>query len=178
MFRARTYVSKHLFVAAISVTFVIRYVGASYFVRKLGVDDPLDAFAIHGVCGMWGVFAVGLFHTSQGAFYGAGGQLLGWQVAGILAITLWSVAMSTLIFGLLHACNGLRVTDEQEAMGLDKDHHGGDAYAIRRMKTNQGDELTASVELTTMNTDDAAVDAEEVSITGNTDNSNNTKEEV
>lgn len=158
---------------------MVRYVGASYFVRKLGVDDPLDAFAIHGVCGMWGVFAVGLFHTSQGAFYGAGGQLLGWQVAGILAITLWSAAMSALIFGLLHACSGLRVTDEQEAMGLDKDHHGGDAYAIRRMKTNnQGEEMAGSIELATVNTDDVDADAEEVATNDNAGNADSAKEEV
>ena len=111
------------------------YVVASYAVRKSGVDDPLDAFAIHGACGAWGVFALGLFHTTDGAFYGGDGTLLGWQVAGILAITVWSIGFAVLIFGILKAAKRLRVSAEEEKAGLDKKHHGGNAYAIARKKT-------------------------------------------
>ena len=111
------------------------YVGASYAVRKSGVDDPLDAFAIHGATGAWGVFALGLFHVTDGAFYGGGGNLLGWQCAGIVAIAAWSAGVSALVFGLLRACNALRVSSEDETSGLDKAHHGGDAYV--RLQTRR-----------------------------------------
>jgi Amt family ammonium transporter len=109
------------------------YVAASFGIRKAGIDDPLDAFAIHGACGAWGVFATGLFHTTSGAFYGGGGTLLGWQVVGIVVIAGWSALFSCLIFGLLSLCAGLRVTDDEEESGVDHHHHGGSAYAFNEV---------------------------------------------
>jgi len=65
-----------------------------YFVAKLlaslEIDDPVDAVPLHGACGAWGVFSVGLFNETGGLFYGKGFKLLGAQVAGILAIALLS----------------------------------------------------------------------------------------
>ena len=115
----------------IGVIGAIIYVAVSQAMRSTGVDDPLDAFAIHGACGAWGVFALGLFHTGDGVFYGGDGELLGWQITGILVITLWSGVMSLLVFGILHFAGYLRVADSAENTGLDKLHHGGNAYAIK-----------------------------------------------
>lgn len=108
------------------------YVGTSKAVKKTGIDDPLDAFAIHGACGAWGVFALGLFSTSQGAFYGFGGNLLGWQIIGILCISAWALALSFFMFGVLSACKALRASNEDQETGLDEAHHGGAAYAFQK----------------------------------------------
>merc|ERR1719426_362773 len=75
------------------------YQGASMLMVKLKVDDPLDAFAVHGACGFWGVLAAGLFGEGNGAFYG--GDQLGVQIVGALLIALWiSVPSVALLFGL------------------------------------------------------------------------------
>jgi Amt family ammonium transporter len=57
----------------------ITYTASSFLVAKLGIDDPLDAFSVHGASGLVGTLLVGFFHNSQGIFYG-GGIKLAYQV--------------------------------------------------------------------------------------------------
>merc|ERR1719214_202147 len=63
------------------------YQGVSMLMQKVKIDDPLDAFAVHGACGLWGVLAAGLFGEGNGAFYG--GDQLGVQIVAALLIAAW-----------------------------------------------------------------------------------------
>ena len=101
------------------------------------IDDPLDAFAVHGACGAWGVFAVGLFDINDGLFYDGSAQLLGYQIAGILTISLWTGVLSYIVFYILQVKEMLRVSPEEEEQGLDKFEMGGSAYRMNsRISSN------------------------------------------
>jgi len=114
------------------------YYYSSMLLKKLRIDDPLDASPVHGFCGAWGTIAVGLFATSYyvdeaygdtcyGAFYGSGCQI-GIQLAGVAAIAAWTAALSGALFFGLKMAGILRVPVEEEIQGLDTSHHGGSAY--------------------------------------------------
>jgi len=103
-------------------------IGASGLVRKSGIDDPLDAFAVHGAAGIWGVLAAGFVHTSKCLLNGYGAGLLMVQVGGIIALLAWSGLNSFAVFALLKSKGQLRVTQETEDAGLDAHEHGGQAY--------------------------------------------------
>jgi len=117
------------------------YHGASCLMRKLKIDDPLDAFAVHGACGMWGCIAVGLFAVKEyaycgaapcdaGLFYGGKGQLLGVQIVGVIIEFLWVSSMSTLLFLGLKLMGILRTPADVERAGMDVSKHGGHAYPM------------------------------------------------
>jgi len=123
------------------------YYGFSALLRKLKIDDPLDASSVHGACGAWGVIAAGLFAKQKyvlndygaeggaddyGAFYGGGGKQLGNQIAGVLAIIAWVGFTSSVLFGVLKYAGMLRVPVEEEEVGLDTSHHGGNAYNFEK----------------------------------------------
>jgi len=101
------------------------------------VDDPLDAFAVHGCCGFWGVVATALFCTDalrgtgdgakDGLFYG-GGKPLGAAMAFLWADIAWTGGMSVLMFLPLKMAGLLRVSAEVEDAGMDVSKHGGSAY--------------------------------------------------
>jgi len=110
--------------------------GASRLLVRLKIDDPLDAFPVHGACGAWGCIAVGLFctkdytynlHGNEGIFYG-GGTLLGVQLLGVLVEILWVGCMSSILFFSLSFAGLLRVSEEEEMNGLDLSEHEGPAY--------------------------------------------------
>ena len=111
------------------------YFGASKCVLHVcKVDDPLDAFAVHGACGFWGVFAVGLFAaedyaygSGKGLFYGSGKCLIT-AIVCLLAEIGWVCGMSFLMFFPLKKMGLLRVSAEVEAAGMDVSKHGGSAY--------------------------------------------------
>ena len=99
--------------------------------KKLHVDDPVGAVAVHGVNGIWGGLAVGLFATTSapgssfnGLFYGGGWSQLGVQALGIVAIFAWTAIISIILFAIIKKANGLRVTKEVEIAGLDEHEHG------------------------------------------------------
>jgi Amt family ammonium transporter len=99
--------------------------------QKIKVDDPVGAVAVHGVCGVWGGLAVGLFAYSPdfsdagyGLFYGGGAGLLGVQAIGVVAIAAWTFATVGLLFFIVKKINGLRVAREDEIAGLDITEHG------------------------------------------------------
>ncbi len=105
---------------------------------KLHVDDPVGAVAVHFCNGIWGTIAVGLFATTSapgndtfvGLFYGGGFELLGKQLLGILAVCGWTAVRITIAFLIIKAIFGLRVSEEEEIVGLDSCEHGlTSAYA-------------------------------------------------
>ncbi|MGN0376184.1 MAG: ammonium transporter [Suilimivivens sp.] len=112
--------------------------GVWFLDYKLHIDDPVGAVAVHCLNGIWGTIAVGLFATTSapgndsltGLFYGGGFQLLGIQLLGFLAVAAWTAVTITITFFVIKAVAGLRVSEEEEIVGLDACEHGlTSAYA-------------------------------------------------
>jgi len=131
------------------------YHAASCLMRRLRIDDPLDAFAVHGACGLWGLIAVGLFTVREYSyaphaenhkrFDGDGndlgpdsgifmphsrGILFATQVVFALLEILWVCTLSCLIFGTMKLLGIFRVSQEEEDAGADISKHGGAAYVV------------------------------------------------
>ncbi len=97
---------------------------------RLHIDDPVGAVAVHGCCGLTGTVLTGLLATDGGLLYGGGLRLLGVQCLGVAAIAAYTVAVMTVVFRIIRAANGLRVSAEEELSGLDSTEHGlPSAYA-------------------------------------------------
>ena len=90
--------------------------------EKIGVDDPVGAVSVHGVCGAWGTLAIGLISTEAGT-----AQLIT-QAIGVGAGFAWAFPVSLIIFLTLKYTIGLRASAEEEEMGLDASEHGMHAY--------------------------------------------------
>ena len=124
------------FVAGLLVCF-----GVWLLDEKLRIDDPVGAVAVHMMNGIWGTFAVGLFATDtapgfavagieKGLFYGGGFHQLGLQCLGIITVGAWAAITITITFTVIKATIGLRVSEEEEILGLDPTEHGlPSAYA-------------------------------------------------
>lgn len=101
------------------------------------VDDPVGAVAVHCFNGIWGTLAVGLFATStvpgssiNGLFYGGGFHQLGIQILGIVAVVAWTGVTMFIVFKIIDKTVGLRVSEDEEIVGLDSKEHGiASAYA-------------------------------------------------
>ncbi|MCY4655822.1 MAG: ammonium transporter [Gammaproteobacteria bacterium] len=87
--------------------------------RVLKIDDPVGAISVHGVCGIWGVIAV-IFTNEDASFL--------WQIIGILAIFAWVFVTSLIVWFILKAIMGIRVSEEEEAAGVDQSETGIEAY--------------------------------------------------
>ena len=119
---------------------------------KLHIDDPVGAVAVHCMNGIWGTIAVGLFATDtapafargigdgityganqiagKGLFYGGGFSQLGIQLLGMVCTAAWTAVTITIAFLIIKATIGLRVSEEEEIVGLDSCEHGlASAYA-------------------------------------------------
>jgi Amt family ammonium transporter len=96
--------------------------------QKLKIDDPVGAVSVHGVNGAFGTLAVGLFATEGGLLYGGGTDLLLSQFIGVMAIFIWAFGLGLILFKLIKATIGLRVTQRIEEEGLDVYEHGENAY--------------------------------------------------
>ncbi len=119
--------------------------GVWFLDYKLHIDDPVGAVAVHCLNGIWGTIAVALFanpnvpgyaianksgETIYGLFYGGGVELLGLQLLGFAAVAGWTAVTMTCVFFLIKKIFGLRVTEEEEIIGLDATEHGlPSAYA-------------------------------------------------
>ncbi|MBT8340965.1 MAG: ammonium transporter [Desulfatitalea sp.] len=105
--------------------------------RKLGYDDSLDAFGVHGICGIWGALATGLFanpavnSAGTGLLYGNPGQL--WiQFVSIIGTAAYSAVATLIVIGLTRwVTGGLRVDAESEVAGLDGAFHGERGFEIQ-----------------------------------------------
>lgn len=108
------------FIAGAIVVFAI------LFFDKIKIDDPVGAISVHGVCGIWGTLAVGIF-SADASFFS--------QLVGTISVSLAAFVSAFVIFYIIKLAMGVRVTAEQEAEGLDLSEHGEEAYADFQMKT-------------------------------------------
>ena len=98
--------------------------------KKLRIDDPVGAVAVHAGCGAAGTIMVGLFAVDGGLFYGGGFKMLGVQTLGVLAVAAWVIVTTVVLFTILKKTIGLRVSPQEELAGLDIEEHGlASAYA-------------------------------------------------
>ena len=127
-------------VAGIAVVVAIEFID-----QKLKIDDPVGAIGVHGVCGALGTILTGVFAVDGGILYGGGFTLFGVQCLGVVTVIAWVVVTTTVLFKVIDATLGLRVTEEEEVVGLDKLEHGlTSAYAdfakastVKKLKTAQ-----------------------------------------
>ena len=125
-----TDVTGALIIGAVSGLLVV--FGVWFLDYKLHVDDPVGAVAVHCLNGIWGTIAVGLFATTSapgndsvvGLFYGGGLNQLGLQLLGFAAVAAWTAVTITITFLIIKAVFGLRVSEEEEIVGLDSCEHG------------------------------------------------------
>lgn len=118
------------FIGGILVFYSIR------FFEKRKIDDPIYALSVHGTVGIWGTLSNGLFATPElatvgqpGLFYGGGLTQLGVQILGVVASGAYAFIVSFIILAVMKAVmNGLRVTEEEEIIGLDMSEHGSYGY--------------------------------------------------
>ncbi|GBR76244.1 ammonium transporter [Candidatus Termititenax persephonae] len=122
----------------------ILVVAAVEFIDKvLHIDDPVGASSVHLVCGIWGTLALGLFAEPQygngvaGLLFGGGLSQLLVQLEGIIAVAVWTIITSSLVFLAAKYLIGLRVSREVELKGLDVPEHGQEAYAGFEIFSNE-----------------------------------------
>ncbi|NND14590.1 MAG: ammonium transporter [Acidimicrobiia bacterium] len=109
------------------------------FFDRRGIDDPVGAISVHGVCGVWGTLAVGLFAQyadgfvatdNAGLLYGGGMDQLLVQAVGAFGVFVWVTATTGILFWILKRANLLRVSAEEEIGGLDIFEHGAPGYSL------------------------------------------------
>ncbi|HEX3019350.1 MAG TPA: ammonium transporter [Chitinispirillaceae bacterium] len=116
-------------VAGVLVVFAVLFID-----KVLKIDDPVGAISVHGICGAFGTLCAGLFAESSysggvnGLLFGGGFSQFGIQVTGVLTAFAWSFGLSMILFLLIKATIGIRVTAEEEIQGLDIGEHGMEAY--------------------------------------------------
>ncbi len=119
---------------------IILIIGERLF-EKLRLDDVVGAISVHGINGIWGTLAVGLFAQSQfsqnslglsinGLFFGGGIKLLAIQALGVVAVFGWSFGVAMGAFKFIDKTVGLRVTEEDEIKGLDYSEHLMSSYPL------------------------------------------------
>jgi ammonium transporter, Amt family len=114
---------------------IVPYFAVATIKPKLGYDDSLDAFGIHGVGGMLGAILTGIFadpainEAGRGLLYGNPAQLM-IQIKAVLATVLYSGIMTFIIFMIVKMVVGVRVESEHEVTGLDESQHGEKAYSL------------------------------------------------
>ena len=95
---------------------------------RLKVDDPVGAIAVHGINGLFGTIAVGLFANGDGLIFGGGTSLFLTQVIGVLSIAIFSFSFTFLLMKVLKSTIGIRVTENEENIGLDTVFFGINSY--------------------------------------------------
>lgn len=118
------------FIAGILVFYSIR------FFEKKQIDDPIAALSVHGTAGVWGTLSNGFFATKElatvghpGLFYGGGFHQLGIQAMGVVVCGAFAFIVSYILLLIIKAAmNGLRVSEEEEIIGLDLSEHGSYGY--------------------------------------------------
>lgn len=109
---------------------IVVVVGIEFIDKVLRIDDPVGAIGVHGISGALGTILVGFFSTSEGLFYGGGARLLGVQTLGVISVMAFIGAAAFLTFFTIKKTIGLRVSREEELIGLDiKEHNLVASYA-------------------------------------------------
>jgi Amt family ammonium transporter len=115
---------------------IICFIAVSFIKIKLGYDDSLDAFGIHGIGGIWGALATGLFASkainpagNDGLFFG-NPKLLVTQLIAVGVTIVYSLVVSFVLIKIVDKVIGVRVSDKDEAMGLDLTQHNERAYTM------------------------------------------------
>ena len=110
-----------------------------FFFDRIKIDDPVGAVSVHGVCGSFGTIAVGLFSAKEvdgvvqkGLFWGGGADQLISQIIGVVAVAAFVMVAAFVLFSVIKATIGLRVTEEEEIAGLDVEEHGAPGYGIEQ----------------------------------------------
>jgi Amt family ammonium transporter len=108
------------------------------YLEKKGIDDPISAFSVHGVAGIWGTISTGFFAAprlveqvgvgSAGLFYGGGFKQLGVQTIGVAVSILYVAVATFIILSVIRVTVGLRVSKKEEHVGLDISEHGSYGY--------------------------------------------------
>ncbi len=139
------------------------------FWDRRGIDDPVGAISVHGICGLWGVIAVGLFAdgtygagwngvegTVKGLFYGDASQLVA-QLVGVATLLVWALGFSYVFFTIQHRIQGIRVSPEEELEGLDIPLMGAAAYPDYVLTTSVPEVGSNGASTVIVATDDATV---------------------
>jgi Amt family ammonium transporter len=127
---------------------IIVVLSVELFDKVLHVDDPVGAISVHGVIGVFGTLAVGLFAEARyaesaglgavnGLFFGGGLHQLGAQALGTVSVFAWAGIAAFALFSLIRVTLGLRVSREEEIRGLDIGEHGMEGYAGFQIFTTQ-----------------------------------------
>lgn len=98
-------------------------IAVEFIDKKLKVDDPVGAVSVHGVCGAIGTIMVGLLATDDGLFYGGGTHFLAVQCIGVVSVIAWIAVTMTAVFLIIKHTIGIRVSEEEEIIGLDIMEH-------------------------------------------------------
>lgn len=110
---------------------VISYAACTFLKPALGYDDSLDVFGVHGLGGMWGALAAGLFAVTLGSGVESNAQQFMIQLKSVAFVTVFSIVATTILLMLLKAVFGsLRVSEEEEYDGLDISQHSENAYSL------------------------------------------------
>jgi Amt family ammonium transporter len=112
---------------------VIVVLSVEFIDKVLKIDDPVGAASVHLTCGIWGTLAVGIWGNVEGVavglLHGGGFTQLGIQALGIVSVGAWAAVTSLILFLIIKAVTGLRVSHKEEAMGLDLSEHKAEAYS-------------------------------------------------
>jgi Amt family ammonium transporter len=112
---------------------VLVVLSVEFIDKVLKIDDPVGASSVHLTCGIWGTLAVGIWGnvegTAVGLLHGGGTAQLGVQALGIVSVAAWAAITTLVLFSVIKATAGLRVTRKEELQGLDLTEHKADAYA-------------------------------------------------
>ncbi|GAE94964.1 ammonium transporter [Gracilibacillus boraciitolerans JCM 21714] len=109
------------------------------FFDRAKIDDPIFALSVHGTVGVWGTLSTGFFATEElsigaewglpGLFYGGGLEQLGVQILGVAASGAYAFVVSFIILKVMDkVMGGIRVSEEEEIIGLDLSEHGSYGY--------------------------------------------------
>ncbi|MDG2491237.1 MAG: ammonium transporter [Flavobacteriaceae bacterium] len=101
---------------------------AVIFIDKLKIDDPVGAVAVHGVNGLFGTLAVGLFAAEGGLLFGGGSDLFVKQLIGVITIASFSFVVTYILFKIIDKTIGIRISREEEIAGIDAASFGVESY--------------------------------------------------
>lgn len=120
----------HLMAIVVGAVAGCLILGGVVLLDKLKIDDPVGAFPVHGICGVWGCMAIGILPNTHLA---SGSTTFMTQLIGTVTICGWSFVTMAILFGILKVVGMLRVSPEEEQTGLDISEHGMHAYPVEGM---------------------------------------------